>query len=75
MARGSSGRIVVAVDPALKRELYSALAAEGFSLKDWFIKGATQYISERKRLALPISADLPKTRKNHGKQGKRNFGS
>jgi len=48
MARGSSGRIVIAVEPALKRELYSVLAVEGLSLKAWFIRSATHYISKRK---------------------------
>lgn len=35
MSRGPSGRIVVELDPALKHELYSALAADGLTFKDW----------------------------------------
>lgn len=53
MARGPSGRIVVEVDPALKRELHSALAAEGLSLKDWFIQRARQFMADRNQPALP----------------------
>jgi hypothetical protein len=43
MARGESGRIVIEVDPALKRELYAALAMSGSTLKDWFIRSAEGY--------------------------------
>lgn len=41
------------VDPALKRELYSKLAAEGVCLKEWFIRYATQYMAEREQPSLP----------------------
>jgi hypothetical protein len=53
MAQGPSGRIVIEVDTALKRDLHSALAAEGLSLKDWFINQAQNYIAERGQLRLP----------------------
>jgi hypothetical protein len=53
MARGPSGRIIVEIDPALKRDLHSALAADGLSLKDWFIKQGREYLTHRKQLALP----------------------
>ena len=43
MARGESGRIVIEVDPALKRELYVALAMSGSTLKDWFVRSAEDY--------------------------------
>ena len=46
MARGNSGRIVVEVEPELKRRLYSALALSGSTLKDWLIKSANAYCSE-----------------------------
>ena len=36
MAKGESGRIVIEVDPHLKRQLYSALASDGSTLKAWF---------------------------------------
>jgi hypothetical protein len=53
MAQGPSGRIVLEIDPSLKRDLYSRLASEGFSLKQWFIKEATEYIAERDQPSLP----------------------
>ena len=59
MARGPSGRIVIEVDPALKRDLHAALAAEGLSLKDWFINRARQHIAERGQPPLPGISPLP----------------
>jgi hypothetical protein len=53
MAQGPSGRIVIEVDPTLKRELYSKLAAEGICLKEWFIRHATDYMAEREQPSLP----------------------
>lgn len=44
MARGRSGRVVIEVDPALKRDLYVALATEEATLKDWFIQQAQAYL-------------------------------
>ncbi len=53
MAQGPSGRIVLEVEPELKRDLYSRLAAEGLSLKQWFIRRAAEYITERDQPSLP----------------------
>jgi hypothetical protein len=53
MARGPSGRIVVEIDASIKRELHSALAAQGLSLKDWFLKQARRYLFERQHPSLP----------------------
>lgn len=46
MAKGDSGRIVVELDPSVKRRLYSALALENKTLKDWMIERIERYISE-----------------------------
>lgn len=45
MSIGASGRIVLEVDPALKRRLYAILTIEGLTLKDWFQYNANLYIS------------------------------
>ena len=45
MARGPSGRTVVDLDPALKRDLHSKLAAHGLSLKEWFIRHAKDFVA------------------------------
>jgi hypothetical protein len=47
MSKGESGRVVIEVDPALKRRLYSALAIENSTLKQWFIDSAQQYVAAR----------------------------
>lgn len=44
--RGESGRIVIEVDPVMKRRLYSALALSGSTLKEWFVKAAVEYCDE-----------------------------
>lgn len=48
MAKGESGRVVVELDPFQKRQLYSALAIENKTLKDWMIERIQQYLSEYK---------------------------
>lgn len=52
MSRGESGRIVVEVDPEMKRRLYAALALTGSTLKDWFIKSAVQFCTETNQPSL-----------------------
>lgn len=47
MARGESGRIVLEIDPAEKQELYNAVTRDGMTLKDWFLRKATEYLRER----------------------------
>jgi hypothetical protein len=59
MARGPSGRIVVDIDPALKRDLHAALAAEGISLKDWLIERANRFIAERNQPFLLAAEEPP----------------
>ena len=45
MSRGPSGRIVVEVDPALKKRLHAALTLDGITLKHWFRKQAVAYLT------------------------------
>lgn len=51
---GESGRIVVDVDPELKRRIYSALSLSGGTLKDWFIQVA-ETLCEEYRKPIPVS--------------------
>ncbi|GLS99254.1 hypothetical protein GCM10007897_06330 [Sphingobium jiangsuense] len=51
MAKGQSGRIVVEVDPALKRALYGALAVDDSTLKEWFVEQATKYLNKKQKKA------------------------
>ena len=51
MSRGPSGRIVVEVDPALKKRLHAALTLDGTTLKDWFRQQAEAYLTGHQGLA------------------------
>ena len=53
MPKGQSGRVVVEVEPDLKRRLYSALAARGSTLKHWFIDSAEQFVADHEQPSLP----------------------
>ena len=55
MARGSSGRIIVEVDPEFKQELYDALQKENLTLKSWFIKNADKFLKDRGQLNLLLA--------------------
>lgn len=46
MARGPSGRVVIEIEPDLKKHLYTTLAAQGLTLKDWFINSAEACIRD-----------------------------
>lgn len=59
---GQSGRIVIDVDPELKRELYSRLSLSGSTLKDWFSHNATTFIRDSRQPALFPPAE---TKNNH----------
>ncbi len=54
MSIGSSGRIVIEVEPSAKRELYAALARDGLTLKDWFLKSAESYLAQGHQLSLSL---------------------
>jgi len=62
MPRGSSKRIVIEVEPDFKRRLYTALAGDGSTLKDWFIEAAQYYLSEREQPSLPELTTKPPNR-------------
>lgn len=49
MSRGPSGRLVVELEPSLKHQLYSTLALDGLTFKDWLTGQAARYISEHKQ--------------------------
>jgi len=52
MAKGTSGRIVIEVDPDLKAQLYSVLNKEGLNLKQWFLLNANQFLKDKTQLSL-----------------------
>jgi hypothetical protein len=57
MSVGTSGRIVIEVDPLLKQQLYAALHEDGVTMKDWFQRNLRTYLANRKQL--PLAFDEP----------------
>ncbi|RLA53323.1 MAG: hypothetical protein DRR42_05170 [Gammaproteobacteria bacterium] len=54
MSIGTSGRIVIEIEPGLKQELHAALRQEGLNLKSWFLENAHNFLSERGQLTLTL---------------------
>lgn len=54
MSIGKSGRIVIEVEPGLKKELYEALGKEGLSLKSWFLENAQCFLTEKGQISLSL---------------------
>ena len=46
MAVGSSGRVVIEVNPELKHQLHELLRRRGSNLRTWFIAQAIDFIEE-----------------------------
>ncbi len=52
MARGKSGRVVLEIDPELKRRLYATLETSQQTMKEWFIKEAEELVYGEKQPSL-----------------------
>ena len=61
MSIGASGRIVIEVAPEAKRELYAALARDGLSLKEWFLRNAKDYVLSSRQRRLSFDTDFAPT--------------
>jgi hypothetical protein len=79
MARGESGRIVLEIDPSEKEELYNAVTKDGMTLKDWFLRKATEYLRERNQSQLfvpqvlaeePVTYRIGRKKEAKGKNAK-----
>ena len=46
MAKGESGRLVIEIDPSIKKELYDTLGDEGLNMKEWFLINAKAYLQK-----------------------------
>jgi hypothetical protein len=57
MARGKSGRVVLEIDPELKRQLYASLENRQETMKEWFIKEAESLIYGDKQPSLFDASD------------------
>ncbi|MCY3729273.1 MAG: hypothetical protein OXF97_09825 [Nitrospira sp.] len=52
MARGKSGRVVLEIDPDLKRRLYATLETSQQTMKEWFIREAEELVYGEKQPSL-----------------------
>ena len=52
MARGKSGRVVLEIDPELKRQIYATLENKQKTMKEWFVKEAESLIYGDKQPSL-----------------------
>lgn len=66
MARGKSGRVVLEIDPKLKRQLYATLEDKQQTMKDWFIQAAEELIYEYKQPSLLDIAEEHQEKHNNG---------
>lgn len=57
MSRGASGRIVIEINPALKKRLYAGLTLDGITLKLWFQEQAAAYLADHQGLAPACSGE------------------
>ena len=61
MAKGSSGRIVIEIEPEFKDELYTALEKEGLNMKQWFLENAQEFLKNRSQLSLQLLIENEET--------------
>ena len=54
MSIGSSGRIVIDIDPETKRQLHSALSRHGLTMKQWFLAQTTAFLQVDTQPSLPM---------------------
>ncbi len=66
MSIGSSGRIVLEIDPNLKKEIYSSLAMDGMNMKQWFLKQVTEYLDNREQLPLELVNNEDRSARRRG---------
>ena len=64
MSRGPSGRIVVEVEPQLKRALYAELSLNGLTFKDWLVSQAEEYIRDSRQPTLFAHDTLVRARRS-----------
>ena len=64
MAIGSSGRIVIEVDPELKQELHKLLRQNGTNVKEWFTSHAQEYINSDHITTTPKTGAVSRNQKS-----------
>ena len=66
MARGSSGRIVIEIDPEIKQELYDQLEKENSNLKAWFLEHVDSFLKGKQQLSLGLNPPTPQLSRHEG---------
>lgn len=56
MSVGSSGRIVLEIDPEQKQELYQALKKDDLNMKRWFLKQVDAYLKDQDQMPLDFDS-------------------
>lgn len=46
MGIGASGRVVIEIEPELKRQLHAVLRLEGKNLKSWFLENVEEFLDQ-----------------------------
>jgi hypothetical protein len=54
VAKGSSGRLVIEIDPLIKKELYERLGEKGLNMREWFLINANAYLKQNNQSSLLI---------------------
>ncbi|GEA13627.1 hypothetical protein KUL49_40020 [Alteromonas sp. KUL49] len=49
MSIGTSGRLVIEIDPELKQEIYTKLKSNGMTLKEWFLLQSKELLNDNKK--------------------------
>lgn len=57
MAIGESGRIVLEIEPELKKKFYACLALEQITLKEWFIKNIEEHMKNHHPEIFSLKSD------------------
>ena len=71
MAQGSSGRVVIDLEPEFKLLLHETLKSKGISLKQWFLEQAETLCEEHRQPPLALVTEEPfRYRTNPSKTGK-----
>lgn len=70
---GASGRVVIDLDPEMKRLLYATLALSGCTMKDWFAQVASTYCAEYGKNGSPRAAAQPASPPTNGDGLQRHF--
>lgn len=55
MARGTSGRVVIEINPEIKQELYEQLDKENSNLKAWFLAHVDDFLRGKQQLTLGLT--------------------